>query len=116
MPARWARCCGAASCARARRRARRACRSRASRAWASFHRGETIGIVGPTGAGKSTLLSLLLRFYDPTEGAILFDGVDVRDLRHRDVMRQSSIVLQEPFLFINTIANNIRISRPSATL
>jgi len=83
---------------------------------AAVHRGETIGIVGPTGAGKSTLLSLLLRFYDPTEGAILFDGVDVRDLRHRDVMRQSSIVLQEPFLFINTIANNIRISRPSATL
>ncbi len=82
---------------------------------AVIHRGETIGIVGPTGAGKSTLLSLLLRFYDPTDGAILFDGVDVRDLRHRDLMRQSSIVLQEPFLFIDTIANNIRIGRPEAT-
>jgi ABC-type multidrug transport system fused ATPase/permease subunit len=81
-----------------------------------IRRGETIGIVGPTGAGKSTLLSLLLRFYDPTDGAILFDGVDLRDLRHRDVMRLSSIVLQEPFLFIDTIANNIRIGRPEATM
>ena len=83
---------------------------------AVIHRGETIGIVGPTGAGKSTLLSLLLRFYDPTAGAILFDGVDLRDLRHRDLMRQSSIVLQEPFLFIDAIANNIRIGRPEATM
>ena len=80
------------------------------------HRGETIGIVGPTGSGKSTLLSLLLRFYDPTDGAILFDDVDLRDLRHRDLMRLSSIVLQEPFLFIDTIANNIRIGRPEATM
>ena len=83
---------------------------------AVLQRGETIGIVGPTGAGKSTLLSLLLRFYDPTAGAILYDGVDLRDLRHRDLMRLSSIVLQEPFLFIDTIANNIRIGRPAATL
>jgi len=83
---------------------------------ALVHRGETIGIVGPSGAGKSTLLSLLLRFYDPTDGAILFDGVDLRDFRQADVMRQSSIVLQEPFLFIETIANNIRIGRPDATM
>ena len=81
-----------------------------------IHSGETIGIVGPTGAGKSTLLSLLLRFYDPTEGAILFDGVDLRDLRHADLMDRSSIVLQEPFLFIDTIANNIRIGRSEATM
>ncbi len=83
---------------------------------AVIHRGETIGIVGPTGAGKSTLLSLLLRLHDPTRGAILFDGVDLRDLRHRDLMRVSAIVLQEPFLFIDTIANNIRIGRPEATM
>lgn len=83
---------------------------------AVIHRGETIGIVGATGAGKSTLLSLLLRFYDPTDGAILFDGVDLRDIRHADLMQASSIVLQEPFLFIDTIANNIRISRPAATI
>jgi ABC-type multidrug transport system fused ATPase/permease subunit len=83
---------------------------------AAIHRGETIGIVGPTGSGKSTLLSLLLRFYDPTDGAILFDGVDLRDIRHADLMHASSLVLQEPFLFINTIANNIRIGRPNATM
>jgi ABC-type multidrug transport system fused ATPase/permease subunit len=83
---------------------------------AVIHRGETIGVVGPTGAGKSTLLSVLLRFYDPTEGAILFDGVDLRDIRHADLMQASSIVLQEPFLFIDTIANNIRIGRPAATM
>jgi ABC-type multidrug transport system fused ATPase/permease subunit len=61
-------------------------------------------------------MSLLLRFYDPTGGAILFDGVDLRECRHRDLMRLSSIVLQEPFLFIDTIANNIRIGRPEATM
>jgi len=83
---------------------------------AVIRRGETIGIVGPSGAGKSTLLSLLLRFYDPTDGAILFDGVDLRDIRHADLMDRSSIVLQEPFLFIETIANNIRIGRPEATM
>jgi ABC-type multidrug transport system fused ATPase/permease subunit len=82
---------------------------------AVIHRGETIGIVGPTGAGKSTLLSLLLRFYDPTEGAVLFDGVDLRDIRHADLMGLSSLVLQEPFLFIDTIGNNIRIGRPNAS-
>jgi len=83
---------------------------------AVIYRGETIGIVGPTGSGKSTLISLLLRFYDPTSGAILFDGVDLRDVRHADLMHLSSIVLQEPFLFSDTIANNIRIGRPAATM
>ncbi len=83
---------------------------------AVIRQGETIGIVGPTGAGKSTLLSLLLRFYDVTDGAILFDGVDLRNIRHSDLMQASSIVLQEPFLFIDTIANNIRISRPEASM
>jgi ATP-binding cassette, subfamily B, bacterial MsbA len=78
--------------------------------------GETIGIVGPTAAGKSTLMSLLLRFYDPTGGAILLDGIDLRNIRHADVMRMSSIVLQEPFLFVDTIANNIRTGRPDATM
>jgi ABC-type multidrug transport system fused ATPase/permease subunit len=83
---------------------------------AVIHRGETIGIAGPTGVGKSTLVSLLLRFYDPTGGAILYDGVDLRDIRHADLMRMSSIVLQEPFLFIDTIANNIRLGRLGATM
>jgi ATP-binding cassette, subfamily B, bacterial MsbA len=79
-----------------------------------FHRGEKIGIVGPSGAGKSTLMSLLLRMYDPTGGRILFDGVDIRDVAHADVMNQCAIVLQEPFLFPDTIANNIRLGRPGA--
>lgn len=83
---------------------------------ATFYHGETIGIVGPSGAGKSTLLSLLLRLYDPTEGQVLLDGVDVRDIRLADYMRHSAIVLQEPFLFVDTIANNIRAARPSATM
>jgi len=83
---------------------------------ATFHHGETIGIVGPSGAGKSTLLSLMLRLYDPTEGQVLLDGVDVRDIRLADYMKQSAIVMQEPFLFVDTIANNIRSARPDATM
>jgi subfamily B ATP-binding cassette protein MsbA len=83
---------------------------------AIFKRGETIGIVGPSGAGKSTLLGLLLRLHDPTSGQILFDGVDLRRYRHADLMDLCGIVLQEPFLFLETIANNIRMPRPEATM
>jgi len=82
---------------------------------ARFYRGETIGIVGPSGAGKSTLTALLLRFYDPTEGQILLDGVDLRDIRHADWMQKCAIVLQEPFLFVDTVENNIRLGRPDAS-
>lgn len=82
---------------------------------AAFHRGETIGIVGPSGSGKSTLIALLLRLYDPTQGQILYDGVDVRQLRHADLMERCAIVLQEPFLFLDTVANNIRMARPQAS-
>jgi subfamily B ATP-binding cassette protein MsbA len=81
-----------------------------------FYKGETIGIVGPSGAGKSTLMALLLRFYDPTHGAILFDGVDLRDISQSSVMNLSAIVLQEPFLFVDTVANNIRMGRPDASM
>ena len=83
---------------------------------ASFRRGETIGIVGPSGTGKSTLISLLLRFYDPSGGRILLDDVDLRDVRHADFMSHCAIVLQEPFLFIDTIAENIRAGRPDASM
>jgi ATP-binding cassette, subfamily B, bacterial MsbA len=83
---------------------------------ATFHRGETIGIVGPSGAGKSTLVALLLRFYDPTDGGIFLDGVDLRDIRQADLMDRSAIVLQDPFLFVDTVANNIRMGRPDASL
>lgn len=81
---------------------------------ARIHRGETIGVVGPSGAGKSTLLSLMLRFYQPTAGAIRFDGVDLREIRHADLMQACALVQQEPFLFDDTIANNIRLGRPDA--
>src|SRR5207302_316627 len=77
---------------------------------------ERVGIVGPSGAGKSTLVALLLRLYDPTAGSIVFDGVDLRQIRHADLLDKCAIVLQEPFLFIDTIANNIRMARPNASM
>jgi subfamily B ATP-binding cassette protein MsbA len=83
---------------------------------ATFNRGETVGIVGPSGAGKSTLLSLLLRFYTPTSGAILVDGVDLRDISQDDWMDLSALVQQEPFVFTDTVANNIRSARPNASI
>lgn len=83
---------------------------------AVIHRGETIGIVGPSGAGKSTLISLLLRFYDPTAGAILFDDMDLRQLRHADIMDACALVQQDSLLLGGTIADNIRFGRPGATM
>lgn len=83
---------------------------------ARFREGETIGIVGPSGAGKSTLVAVMLRFYDPTRGRILLDGVDLREIRHADLMDRCAIVMQEPFLLSDTVATNIRIGRPSATM
>lgn len=77
--------------------------------------GETIAIVGPNGSGKSTLVGLLTRFYDPNEGAVLFDGLDLRDVRLRDLRDQLALVPQEPQLFDDSIAANIRYGRPSAT-
>jgi len=77
--------------------------------------GETIALVGPNGSGKSTLIGLLTRFYDPNEGAVLFDGLDLRDVRLRDLRDQLALVPQEPQLFDDSIASNIRYGRPSAT-
>ena len=77
--------------------------------------GTRLGIVGATGAGKTTLVSLLLRFYDPTAGQILLDGIDIRDYKLSDLRRQFSIVLQEPVLFSSTIAENIAYARPEAS-
>jgi ATP-binding cassette subfamily B protein len=71
--------------------------------------GETVAVVGHTGAGKTTLTNLLLRFYDVQEGQVLFDGVDIRHLRLRDLRKNFGIVLQDPFLFSGTIASNIRL-------
>ena len=78
--------------------------------------GEIIAVVGPTGAGKSTLLSLIPRFYDPQFGAVLIDGVDVRDLSLAYLRRAVGIVFQEPFLFSNTIAANIAFGDPDADI
>ena len=77
--------------------------------------GETVALVGPTGAGKTTLVSLLLRFYDVTEGRITLDGHDVRDLSQDSLGRQMSVVLQEPYLFGGTVRDNIRYNRLDAT-
>jgi ATP-binding cassette, subfamily B, multidrug efflux pump len=74
--------------------------------------GETVAVVGHTGAGKTTLTNLLLRFYDVQEGAVVFDGVDVRKLRLYDLRKNFAIVLQDPYLFSGTIASNIRLGTP----
>jgi ATP-binding cassette subfamily B protein len=76
--------------------------------------GTRVGIAGRTGAGKTTLFSLLVRFYDPTRGQILLDGVDLRDYRLSDLRNQFGLVLQEPVLFSTTIAENIAYGRPGA--
>ena len=77
--------------------------------------GARVGIQGPTGAGKTTLISLLTRFYDPTSGAILLDGLDLREYRLRDLRNQFAIVLQDPLLFSTTLAENVAYGRPGAT-
>jgi ATP-binding cassette subfamily B protein len=82
----------------------------------SVEPGEMIGLVGPSGAGKSTTINLLCRFYDVSEGAVEIDGIDVRDVQLRSLREQIGIVLQEPFLFHGTIAENIAYGCPEATL
>jgi ABC-type multidrug transport system fused ATPase/permease subunit len=77
--------------------------------------GQRVAIVGPTGAGKSTLASLLIRYYDPGEGRVLIDGVDIRMLKLALLRDQISVVLQEPLLFSGSIADNIRYGKLEAT-
>ncbi|MFI6374746.1 ABC transporter ATP-binding protein [Streptomyces sp. NPDC050546] len=77
--------------------------------------GQTVAVVGSTGAGKSTLAKLLARFYDPSEGRVLLDGVDLRDLAVPELRRGVVMVTQESFLFSGTVAENIAIGRPDAT-
>ena len=79
------------------------------------HPGMRVGIVGPTGAGKTTLISLLLRFYDPVEGRILLDGVDLREYRLPDLRNQFALVQQEPVLFSSSVAENIAYARSEAS-
>ncbi|MFF0137999.1 ABC transporter ATP-binding protein [Streptomyces sp. NPDC005227] len=77
--------------------------------------GQTVAVVGSTGAGKSTLAKLLARFYDPSEGRVLLDGVDLRELSMPELRRGVVMVTQEAFLFSGTVAENIAIGRPEAS-
>jgi ATP-binding cassette subfamily B protein len=76
--------------------------------------GEMIGLVGHSGAGKSTVINLISRFYDPNEGRILVDGIDMRKIKLHDLRSQLGIVLQEPYLFPGSIYENIAYAKPSA--
>ena len=78
--------------------------------------GEMIGLVGHSGAGKSTTINLVSRFYEPDQGEILIDGIDYRELDLRGYRNQIGIVLQEPFLFAGTIAENIKYGNPKASM
>ncbi|AZZ50818.1 ABC transporter ATP-binding protein [Rathayibacter festucae] len=77
--------------------------------------GQTIALVGSTGAGKSTLAKLVSRFYDPTDGVVTLDGVDLRQLHPKDLRRAIVMVTQEAYLFSGSVADNIAIGRPSAS-
>ena len=81
----------------------------------SIRPGEMIGLVGHSGSGKSTLVNLICRFYDVSDGAILVDGVDLRRFGVADYRRHIGLVLQEPFLFFGTVAENIAYGKPQAT-
>jgi subfamily B ATP-binding cassette protein MsbA len=81
----------------------------------SIEPGTSLALVGPSGAGKSTIADLVLRFYDPTEGQILFDGVDVRELKASWLRNQIGVVPQQTFLFAGSIAENIRLGAPEAS-
>jgi ATP-binding cassette subfamily B protein len=78
--------------------------------------GERVAFVGATGAGKTSLINLLLRFYDIQQGRILIDGIDISKARQRDVRRHIGLVLQDPFIFTGSIADNIRLRDESITM
>jgi len=78
--------------------------------------GSCLGVVGPTGSGKTTLSSLTLRFFDPTQGKITLDGVDLRQYKVADLRNQFAVVLQDTVLFSTTIAENIRFAKPKASM
>jgi len=77
--------------------------------------GQTVAVIGPTGCGKSSLINLIPRFYDPTQGAVFVDGVDVRNLALASLRRSVGIVLQDTFLFSASLRDNIAYGRPEAT-
>jgi ATP-binding cassette, subfamily B, bacterial len=77
--------------------------------------GETVALVGPSGAGKTTVIQLLQRFFDPTSGRILLDGIDLRDMARSDFRRSIALVPQDPVIFATSARENIRFGRPEAT-
>jgi ABC-type multidrug transport system fused ATPase/permease subunit len=77
--------------------------------------GETIALVGQTGSGKTSITALISRLYDVNSGSIRIDGHDVRDIQRASLVRQMGVVLQDPFIFSGTVADNIRFGRPEAT-
>lgn len=77
--------------------------------------GSTVALVGTTGAGKTTIAKLIARFYDPQEGSVLLDGVDLRDLRDDELRRHVTLLTQENFIFAGTVADNIGFGRPEAS-
>lgn len=81
----------------------------------SIKKGEKIAIVGPTGAGKSTLINVLMRFYDPTSGAVLYNGIKGTDIKKSSLRKNFGMVLQETWIFSGTVMDNVRYAKPSAT-
>ena len=82
----------------------------------SIEPGERVAFIGPTGAGKTSIISLLLRFYEPTKGKILIDGVDLRDYDLGALRKRIGVMLQEPFIFRGTVRENIAYPRPDASM
>ena len=78
--------------------------------------GTMVALVGPTGAGKTSIANLIARFYDVSAGALLIDGIDIREVRQRSMREQMGLVSQDPFIFAGTIADNIRFGKPQATM
>ncbi|TCC55238.1 ABC transporter ATP-binding protein [Kribbella pittospori] len=78
--------------------------------------GQTLAMVGTTGAGKTTIAKLVARFYDPSDGQVLLDGIDLRDLTEDDLRKRVVMVTQENFLFTGSVADNIRFGKPEATM
>ncbi len=77
--------------------------------------GETVAIVGPSGSGKTTLMALMMRFYDPEEGAVLIDGRDLRTLKQRSLRQNIGVILQDPLLFNDSVRSNIAYGRPNSS-
>ncbi len=78
--------------------------------------GQMVALIGPTGSGKSTITNLIPRFYDPTSGRVMIDGIDVRQMKLRSLRQHIGMVLQAPFLFNATIAENIAYGQPDASM